>query len=360
MQCVWVHVCLHYSTLKYPTDKDSHWLMLVCASYRHYSNTSWSWAAKKPHKPDPACFIAASVGAGLPCRWWECFFGVVFWFFLDFFLLGRLYGTEAICNQNLYETLFPQLTLVKVSGAVDAHVHSSVTTEKVTPPVSPHSNYTSWEFPDFNVAEGSIFPLMVWHSLKINNAITPQNGFSYGDVWRTGMDCICKTCFRAQICFCALQMCSWCQQLCTDDHWLMKNKVCLAQVDKCPCKYHSADPKRRLWAGSCTPLLKQLFTSRATSGIFCSVKRSCHGEITHSSDETNYFIAEINPECTNGGEWRVGWCFLLKVECNWLSGIEEGMAGLWFYCRVCVAAMCCLGVKRRKGTLEAFGMPCLS
>lgn len=133
------------------------------------------------------------------------------------FWLGHLYGIEAIGNQNLYEALFPQLILAKVSRAVDAHVHSSVTTEKVTPPVAPHSNYTSREFPDYNVAEGSIFPLMVWHSLKINSAITPQNGFSYGDVWRAGMDCICVTCFRAQIHFCALQMCSWCQQLCRDD-----------------------------------------------------------------------------------------------------------------------------------------------
>lgn len=143
-------------------------------------------------------------------------------------------------------------------------------------------------------------------------------------------------------------------------HWLMKNKICLAQVDKCPCKYHSADPKRRLWACSCTPLLKQLFTRRTTSGIFCNVKKSCHGEISHSSDETNYLLAEINPECTNGGEWRVAWCFLLKVECNWLLWVEEGMADLWFYCRVWAAAMCCLGAKRRKGTLKAFGMLCIT
>lgn len=134
-----------------------------------------------------------------------------------FFWLGHLKKRETISNQNPYQTLFPQLMLAKVSCAVDARVHSSVTTEKVTPPVTPHSNYTSWEFPGFDVAEGSIFPLMAWHSLKINNAITPQNGFSYGAVWRAGMDCICKTCFRAQICFCALQMCSWCQQLCVDD-----------------------------------------------------------------------------------------------------------------------------------------------
>lgn len=159
-----------------------------------------------------ACFTAASVGAGLPCRccWWKT---LQEWVFFD----RAIYLEQKLWNQNLYATLFPQLILAKVSCAVDAHVHSSVTTEKVTPPVTPHSNYTSWEFPGFNAAEGSIFPLMVWHSLKINNAITPQNGFSYGDVWRTGMDCICKTCFRAQICFCALQMCSWCQQLCIDD-----------------------------------------------------------------------------------------------------------------------------------------------
>lgn len=169
---------------------------------------------KKPHKPDPACFTAASVDAGLPCRCsrWKA---VQEWGFLVW--LGHLYGAEAISNQDLYESQFSLLILAKVSCAVDAHVHSSVTTEKVTPPATPHSNYTGWEFPGFDVAEGSIFPLMVWHSLKINNAITPQNGFSYGNVWRTGMDCICKACFHAQICFCALQMCSRCQQLCIDD-----------------------------------------------------------------------------------------------------------------------------------------------
>lgn len=92
----------------------------------------------------------------------------------------HLYGMEAIGNQDVYATLFPQLILAKVSCAVDVCVHRSFTSEKVTLPVAPHSNYDRWKFVD--VTEGSIFPLIFWHSLKIKNAITPRTGFSYGSI----------------------------------------------------------------------------------------------------------------------------------------------------------------------------------
>ena len=87
---------------------------------------------------------------------------------------------EAIGNQDVYATLFPQLILAEVSCAVDAYVHRSVTSEKVALPDAPHSHYNRWKFPIVDVTEGSIFPLIFWHSSKINSAITPRNGFSYG------------------------------------------------------------------------------------------------------------------------------------------------------------------------------------
>lgn len=98
-----------------------------------------------------------------------------------FCLIGcHLYGMEATGNQDVHVTLFLQLILAKFSCAVDAYVQRSVTSEKVTLPVAPHSNYNRWKFPIVDETEGSTFPLIFWHSLKINNAITPRNGFTYG------------------------------------------------------------------------------------------------------------------------------------------------------------------------------------
>lgn len=147
------------------------------------------------------------------CRNAMCKNGFVFFFAL----IGcHLSGTGAIGNPDVYATLFPQLILVKVSCAVGAYVHRSVTSERVTLPVAPQSNYDRWKFPIVDVMEGSVFPLIFWHSLKINNAITPRNGFSQGYIWRTEINCFSKTCFYAYIWFCALQMCSRCQQVCVD------------------------------------------------------------------------------------------------------------------------------------------------
>jgi len=92
----------------------------------------------------------------------------------------HLYGMDAVGNEDVYAALFAQLILVKLSCAVDAYVHRSGTSDKVALPVAPHSNCDRWKFPIVDVREGSIFPLIFWHSLKINNAITPRNGFSCG------------------------------------------------------------------------------------------------------------------------------------------------------------------------------------
>lgn len=92
----------------------------------------------------------------------------------------HLCGTEAVGNQDAYAMLFPQFILAKVSCTVDAYVHRSGTSEKVALPLAPHSNYDRWKFPIVNVMERSTFSLIFWHSSKINNSITPRNGFSFG------------------------------------------------------------------------------------------------------------------------------------------------------------------------------------
>lgn len=117
--------------------------------------------------------------------------------------------------------------------------------------------------------------------------------------------------------------------VCSCYHLLVKNKVCLAQVEKHPCKHCSAASKRSRRV-SC---LNSSLGGEQHQAFSHTVEKSCHGEISHSSDETNYFIAEIN-ECRNGREWRLGRCFLLKVECNCLSGKEGEMAVTCFYYRV--------------------------
>lgn len=106
------------------------------------------------------------------------------------------------------------------------------------------------------------------------------------------------------------------------------------------------------------PCLNSSLVGEQRQAFSHAVEKSCHGEITHSSEETHPFTAEVNHECRNSREWRLGWCFLLKVECNWLSGEEEGTAATCFYYRAWVAAICVLGGKWRKGTLKASGMLC--
>lgn len=88
-------------------------------------------------------------------------------------------GTEATGSQDVDATLFPQLVLVKVSWGVDVYVRRSVTSEKVTPPVAPHSHYHRWKFPLVDVTEGSFFPLIFCRlTMQLHHAM----GFHMGNL----------------------------------------------------------------------------------------------------------------------------------------------------------------------------------
>lgn len=134
-------------------------------------------------------------------------------------------------------------------------------------PVTPHLNHGRWRFPIVDGLVGNVFPLIFfWHSLKINNAITPRSGFSNGSIWRTGMDCIYETCLHLSLCIASALPMS--VGVCRCYRWLLKSKVCLALVDKYLCKYCGADSKLRLWMCSYYPLFKYLFSRKAMSSIF--------------------------------------------------------------------------------------------
>ena len=87
--------------------------------------------------------------------------------------------------------------------------------------------------------------------------------------------------------------------VCRCYHRLVKNKVCLANIAV-------LIQKGGYECVVVLPFLNSSLVGEQRQAFSDTVEKSCHGEISHNSDETNYFIAEINHECRNGREWRLG------------------------------------------------------